>query len=140
MGCLLNANFKKFDTDNSGYITVDNLREVLGDSFEGDTVEKLLNEADQLHDKRISYAEFVSYLRGDPLPHHQDVTAKIVDKVLQEGDAMEHRGSWSKAAGMLRPKSRTSFGSIDAVRGSTNPAAVSSKTEPAAFKQCCIIS
>lgn len=64
---LLRVAFQKFDTDRSGYITVDNLKQVLGKTFEGESVKKLVNEADQLKDNRVSYAEFVSHLRSQPL-------------------------------------------------------------------------
>lgn len=79
---LLKAAFKKFDSDASGYITVDNLREVLGNSFDGVEVEELLKEADYLKDNRISYAEFVSYIRGTPLDKHACVAGKLIDAEL----------------------------------------------------------
>jgi len=64
---LLPSTFKRFDTDNSGYITSDNLKEVLGDAFEGEEVGKLVAEADQLQDGRISYVEFVAFVKGEKL-------------------------------------------------------------------------
>eukprot|EP00747_Dinoflagellata_sp_TGD_P072878 gnl/TRDRNA2_/TRDRNA2_157665_c2_seq1.p1 gnl/TRDRNA2_/TRDRNA2_157665_c2~~gnl/TRDRNA2_/TRDRNA2_157665_c2_seq1.p1 ORF type:complete len:473 (-),score=88.57 gnl/TRDRNA2_/TRDRNA2_157665_c2_seq1:51-1469(-) len=82
---LLRAAFRKFDTDSSGYITVENLRDVLGDTFEGEEVENLLNEADQLQDQRISYAEFVSYLRGTPIESHMDAASRLIDSLLKVG-------------------------------------------------------
>lgn len=78
---LLLSAFKKFDADGSGYITVDDLREVLGDSFDGAEVEKLLEEADLLEDNRISYEEFVCYLRGEPLVAH--VASHVIDSELK---------------------------------------------------------
>merc|ERR1712019_99783 len=42
---LLTSAFRRFDTDSSGYITVENLREVLGDRADDDEVEKLVAEA-----------------------------------------------------------------------------------------------
>jgi calcium-dependent protein kinase len=76
---LLKNAFRKFDTDSSGYITVDNLREVLGDTFEGQDVEKLICEADILQDGRVSYPEFVSYLTGNPLEDHSEAALKVID-------------------------------------------------------------
>merc|ERR1719267_155474 len=46
---LLKQAFSKFDVDHSGYITVANLKEVLGEHHDGDDVEKLLAEADFTH-------------------------------------------------------------------------------------------
>jgi len=80
---LLSTTFRKFDMDNTGYITADNLREILGDTFDGEEIEKLVAEADQLKDGRISYPEFVAYLRGDPLDAHADSTARVIDARLQ---------------------------------------------------------
>jgi calcium-dependent protein kinase len=69
---LLHEAFRKFDTDTSGYITAENLRCVLGDTFEGHKVEKLLNEADTLHHGKLSYHEFASYLKCNHLRLHGD--------------------------------------------------------------------
>jgi calcium-dependent protein kinase len=69
---LVHEAFRKFDTDDSGYITVDNLRTVLGDTFEGQKVEKLLNEADTAHHGQLTYHEFASYLTGKEIHLHGD--------------------------------------------------------------------
>jgi Ca2+-binding EF-hand superfamily protein len=84
---LLKAAFKKFDTDSSGYITVDNLREVLGETYDGEAVQDLLADADLMHDGRISYPEFVTYLRGDALPTHQSSAAELIDKQIMFASA-----------------------------------------------------
>mmetsp|Transcript_45604 Transcript_45604/g.145524 ORF Transcript_45604/g.145524 Transcript_45604/m.145524 type:complete len:574 (-) Transcript_45604:91-1812(-) len=79
---LLRSAFRRFDADNSGYITLENLHLVVGDDFEGESVETMLAEADLLKDNRISYAEFVAYLRGTPLERHEEVADKIIEKEL----------------------------------------------------------
>jgi len=99
---LLRTAFKKFDTDNSDYITVDNLREVLGDSFEGEQVEKLVAEASANHGDKISYPEFVSYLRGDPLDEHAYVAEKFIDNQIKNG-AEQGKGYKPK----LQPKNNS---------------------------------
>jgi len=103
---MLHMAFQKFDADNSGYITLSDLREVLGDHFDGETVEKLLEEADQLHDGRISYAEFASYLRGDPLPIHAEATAHIIDKQLVGKGPILSNSTQGKLYSLERPFSR----------------------------------
>lgn len=89
---LLKLCFRRFDSDASGYITRQNLLSVLGEKFEGEDVEKLLDEADLLHDGQISYPEFVSYLRGDPLPAGWEV-------VMSKPSGMERLRADTKASG-----------------------------------------
>lgn len=92
---LLQATFKKFDVDSSGYITVDNLRDVLGDTFEGEQVEKLLAEADLLKDNRISFDEFKQFVRGDKM----DMATKVIDQEIQYIHQRERQRSKESTAG-----------------------------------------
>jgi len=64
---MLGDTFRRFDTDHSGYITVQNLRDVLGNNVEGERVEGLIAEADQDNDGQISFAEFIAYMKGSSL-------------------------------------------------------------------------
>jgi serine/threonine protein kinase len=90
---LLKATFSKFDTDNTGYITVANLKEVLGQSFDGEKVEDLLKEADFTHDNRISYGEFVKYIKGENSPDaHVEATAAIIDSAQKTQTKNENCG------------------------------------------------
>lgn len=82
---LLQATFRRFDRDDSGFISVDNLKEVLGDSFEGIEVQAMMDEADPNHAGRISYEEFMAYLRGDDaLEVHKTASIAIIDRQLRE--------------------------------------------------------
>jgi calcium-dependent protein kinase len=96
----LKAAFGKFDVDNSGYITKQNLREVLGDTYEGESVDGLLAEADLLQDGRISYPEFVAFLKGQAMGSNADAAAKVVDRVQKKSPAAP------PGRGRLMPKSR----------------------------------
>jgi len=87
---LLKQAFKKFDIDNSGFITVENMREVLGESHEGEEVESLMSEADFTHDGRISYAEFVAYIKGTPMDTHKAAGAKVIDNMIKKGNVAEN--------------------------------------------------
>jgi len=86
---LLQQTFQRFDVDNSGFITADNLRVVLGESFNGEQIEKLMKEADLTKDGRISYNEFIEYLKGggdggeDTLGICQ-IADKMIDTELQK--------------------------------------------------------
>lgn len=81
---LLHEAFRKFDTDGSGYITADNLRSVLGESFEGCKVEKLINEAAQTKNGCISYHEFAAYLTNRELHWHGDEGAGMAPPHLDD--------------------------------------------------------
>mmetsp|Transcript_1909 Transcript_1909/g.6370 ORF Transcript_1909/g.6370 Transcript_1909/m.6370 type:complete len:521 (+) Transcript_1909:87-1649(+) len=59
--------FRKFDLGGSGYVTGGGLRAVLGDTFEGIETEALLSEAGVGRDGRLSFAEFLSFLRDGQL-------------------------------------------------------------------------
>eukprot|EP00440_Ansanella_granifera_P052025 gb/GFBE01056403.1/.p1 GENE.gb/GFBE01056403.1/~~gb/GFBE01056403.1/.p1 ORF type:complete len:554 (+),score=146.17 gb/GFBE01056403.1/:1-1662(+) len=132
---LLKSAFKRFDTDSSGYITPENLREVLGETFEGEHVEQLMAEADMLKDGRISYEEFVAYLRGDPLQTHQDVTAQIIDTQLKT----KERHTFLKGVPKMSPKiSGRSNGSKDRIAGSAPNGRPGSGS--AAKQECCVVS
>jgi len=60
---LIRATFDRFDVDDSGKISIDNLRNIFGDDYQGVPVEKLLKEADYLGDNMISYEEFKMFLQ-----------------------------------------------------------------------------
>mmetsp|Transcript_32777 Transcript_32777/g.87990 ORF Transcript_32777/g.87990 Transcript_32777/m.87990 type:complete len:570 (-) Transcript_32777:44-1753(-) len=79
---LLRAAFRKFDTDSSGYITVDNLNHVLGGNIAPEDLQRLLSEADILQDGRISYPEFVAYLRGTPIDEHAQAAGRVIDSQM----------------------------------------------------------
>jgi calcium-dependent protein kinase len=60
---LLQETFRRFDTDDSGFITPDNLREVLGSTFDDEALSDMLKEADTNQDNKISLDEFMQYMK-----------------------------------------------------------------------------
>jgi calcium-dependent protein kinase len=62
---LLYAAFRRFDTDASGFITLANLKDVLGSRVDGEKVEAFMDDVDQNKDGRISFAEFSAYLKKE---------------------------------------------------------------------------
>mmetsp|Transcript_35365 Transcript_35365/g.75384 ORF Transcript_35365/g.75384 Transcript_35365/m.75384 type:complete len:556 (+) Transcript_35365:125-1792(+) len=141
---ILQQTFKRFDTDESGYITVDNLREVLGNTFEGEQVEKFVAEADRANDGRISYPEFVAYLRGDPLDDHGAAAAEIIDGELKKGakpfGASEHLNEWR-----LVPKRSSSVEDPAALNGGGAGGPAPEKFRKTALQatgqpKCCVVS
>jgi len=64
---VLRRTFKRFDQDESGRISVDEFRSLLGDTFEGADIEDLIREADTSGDGMIDYDEFIAYFqKSDP--------------------------------------------------------------------------
>eukprot|EP00560_Eucampia_antarctica_P008499 CAMPEP_0197826320 /NCGR_PEP_ID=MMETSP1437-20131217/3295_1 /TAXON_ID=49252 ORGANISM="Eucampia antarctica, Strain CCMP1452" /NCGR_SAMPLE_ID=MMETSP1437 /ASSEMBLY_ACC=CAM_ASM_001096 /LENGTH=330 /DNA_ID=CAMNT_0043426709 /DNA_START=421 /DNA_END=1413 /DNA_ORIENTATION=- len=51
--------FDRLDADDSGYITIQNLREILGDEIPAKVLDEIMDESDVTHDHRISYDEFL---------------------------------------------------------------------------------
>merc|ERR1712107_202974 len=62
---LIDQAFDRFDVDNSGYITPENLKAMLTVRLVGTTVEEMIAEADFAHDGRISREEFKRYINGE---------------------------------------------------------------------------
>jgi hypothetical protein len=52
--------FDRLDSDDSGYITTDNLRELLGSEVPEEEINAIIKEADLTNDNRISYSEFLA--------------------------------------------------------------------------------
>jgi len=76
---LLKQTFKRFDTHNHGYITKDDLRELLGEVFEGEDVARLVEEADSSHDGKIDYEEFIGFIKQSGEEHHHEAAEKLID-------------------------------------------------------------
>jgi Ca2+-binding EF-hand superfamily protein len=52
--------FDRLDSDDTGYITVSNLQEFLGEGVPTSYLDEVIDEADITHDHRISYPEFLA--------------------------------------------------------------------------------
>jgi hypothetical protein len=52
--------FDRLDSDDSGYISAENLSEILGQDFPVDEISSIIQEADLTKDGLISYAEFLA--------------------------------------------------------------------------------
>jgi len=94
---LLRSTFSKFDIDDSGYITAGELREVVGGSFDGGSVDDLISEADADEDGKISYIDFVAFIRRKALD-------QVIDKQLEANRNSEPLDSSRKAVTGLTPR------------------------------------
>lgn len=81
---LLLSTFKRFDTDGTGFITEQNLKDVLGETFRPEEVDAMVLDVGG-NDGKISYAGFIAYLRGGGAStEHQDAAALIIDNKVKE--------------------------------------------------------
>jgi Ca2+-binding EF-hand superfamily protein len=81
----LRETFSRFDRQEKGAITVENLRTLLGDTFENVKVEELLREADADGNGSICYNEFANFLLCpglDTPPDSENEDAKTMDGSL----------------------------------------------------------
>jgi len=108
---LLQSTFKRFDADNSGSITTDELRQVMGPCFEKQDLDTFMEEVDTSHDGKISYEEFITYLRHpEASAHHAGAAGKLIDH-LREGSnhhekmppKMRKKGDFAQAPNTLFP-------------------------------------
>eukprot|EP00929_Paragymnodinium_shiwhaense_P062038 TRINITY_DN30979_c0_g1_i1.p1 TRINITY_DN30979_c0_g1~~TRINITY_DN30979_c0_g1_i1.p1 ORF type:complete len:597 (-),score=168.36 TRINITY_DN30979_c0_g1_i1:218-1957(-) len=76
---VLRKTFSRFDGESSGYFTEQDLRRLLGDSFEGEDVKEMIEEVDADHDGKVTYEEFFSYFQKD-----DDESEKEEEKPEQE--------------------------------------------------------
>jgi len=124
--------FRRFDVDNTGVITVANLKEVLGETFEAQEMDKLLEEADVDHDGKITKQEFIAYMKDSTNPgHHHEACHKVIDTQLRKDESGEQSsGLKSKGPTQLKPKA-----------GAPEGAAAAAPAKPAAQKKgCCVLS
>jgi calcium-dependent protein kinase len=61
---VLKVTFKKFDRRGSGSIASQDLKSILGASFEGEAVETLIQDGDLNGDGKLDYQEFARYIRS----------------------------------------------------------------------------
>merc|ERR1719221_639994 len=85
---LLRQTFRRFDNHNTGYITSRDLEEILGQSFEGTNAEAMIREVNKSGDGKISYQEFIDYLKGGEAEEkHVEAANRIIDEELQKTES-----------------------------------------------------
>lgn len=71
--------FDRLDSDDSGYISVENLLEILGDGFSKEDVEEIIHEAATDNDGQISYAEFLALWEHKHLDDENGLDGRVHD-------------------------------------------------------------
>jgi predicted transcriptional regulator len=104
--------FDMLDVDNTGFISHDNLREILGKHCDPKFVDMLIAEADFFNNNQISYAEFLKVFtaskRADIYNMYESITNtnKSTDEVLKRHGIIRNlRRGFHSASRRLRRKS-----------------------------------
>jgi len=96
---LLRRTFQRFDRDENGLISSDEMREMLGESFEGADIEELIEAVDTNGDGSICYDEFLAYFEkadgeseeraSSSRKRHTQKLATIIDRLLRSEESLE---------------------------------------------------
>lgn len=93
----LTSTFRRFDADGSGFITLENLRKVLGSRVDGENVEAFMQDVDQNKDGRISFPEFAAYLREEELRKSPQIDAEAVAPEMTSKRSSKSKCSFKSA-------------------------------------------
>jgi calcium-dependent protein kinase len=93
--------FDRLDDDDTGYVTVENLRSFLGDEISDDFIDEIIDEVDIVRDHRISYEEFLSLWDED--------ADEILKRNLKDVESRRTR----RDSILEPPESTVSFESLD---------------------------
>lgn len=111
---LMQEAFKRFDVDKSGVISVENLRTIFGDEYNGTKVEEMIAEVDYEKNGVIEYEEFVRALMdmgtasgGDPNSEDGEEMKKISRAIefTSVGESSRLRKNWSRGESTFTAKS-----------------------------------
>merc|ERR1711920_487064 len=61
---LLVNSFRRFDVDGSGYVTIEELKQLLGETLPEGEVDEIFKNVDASHDGKIDYQEWIESIRG----------------------------------------------------------------------------
>ncbi|KAL3935780.1 MAG: hypothetical protein SGBAC_008769 [Bacillariaceae sp.] len=102
--------FDRIDCDDSGYISAQNLAEMLGKDFPADEINSIIQEADLTKDGLISYAEFLA-LWETKNEETRDIQLKLLGtpQQLSEFEFLSYRES--------KVSLQESFTSLDGIHG-----------------------
>jgi len=89
---VLRRTFRKFDVDNCGRITAEDLTGILGEHFEGTDARELIREADTNGDGMIEYDEFLNYFHS----HEAHIDEELLSEVSARSP--EAVGPWTKSS------------------------------------------
>ena len=109
--------FDRLDCDDSGWITVQNLRDFLGDDVPESYLDEVIDEADIVRDHRISYDEFIALWNEDDDNKYKNYRKQVISR---HSSKLSSGGSSSFDEGLTystRSNESTDMSSTDDVTG-----------------------
>lgn len=93
--------FDQLDCDDSGYISHQNLKQILGEDVDDRYIDLLIQEADFKHDGRISYQEFLRVFSEDSKLRSVGLQQEEEDVIRRHGIILSMRKGFSAASNIL---------------------------------------
>lgn len=97
--------FDRIDSDDSGYISAENLKAMLGDDFPTEEIAAIITESDLTKDGKISYAEFLALWEN----RHEKEREEAMDEIQElapasvSGSSQSSTAEWSEASSEINP-------------------------------------
>jgi calcium-dependent protein kinase len=86
---LIHDTFRRFDVDNTGYLDESNMRDIFGSEMTDEEIAEIVKEIDENNDGKISYQEFVHYVRSNDHPKGKEALANSIIDQKSSGDDLE---------------------------------------------------
>ena len=102
---LLAEAFDRLDSDDSGFISAENLFEILGGGFSRDEIDEIIHEANGGKSNKISYAEFLKLWEEKREMDRE----KIIQELTEVDNDNESVGSLAEANGGASAEARSQF-------------------------------
>jgi calcium-dependent protein kinase len=101
----LQTAFRRFDTDASGFITFDNLKEVLSDLSDAE-IKEIMDEVNSSHDGKITQQEFVDFI------HKKEQEEREAEVSMPQGKRQRH----TLFDGIVNKELEKDFGESDSTK------------------------
>jgi len=112
MDTLLEEPFRRIDTDRSGYITYENLREIFGEGYQELELAQFMQEADTSGDGRISLEEFMAFMKSvqeDARCHTAEAEAETPGRWLLQDTPRGRSSCCASASGWTQLNAHAAF-------------------------------
>jgi len=112
---LLKIGFDRMDCTNTGYLTIDDLRQALGDQFTDDDLAQIMTQLDKDGDHKVSFEEFCQAIHAEQNTALLEKTGRAIDSIIAND---ENERAEKSVEGDTSPIRRKEDGEIHSKRNS----------------------